>query len=142
MNRKAFTLTEIIVVVIILSITASFAFPKYQKAIRTAHERDAVLALSAIQSAGRIYYINNGAAFLSGTNLDLSALNNNFKTNIMANGMTYDYTSTAPNSYTITAFWDEAGTANDFQITAQGTPNGDLSPCCSVGYSCPTLLAC
>ena len=140
-SSGAFTLTEIMVVVIILSITASFAIPKYQKAIRSAHERDTVLALSGIQSASRIYYVNNNNQFLSGTDLDLGSINSNFKINIMANGMIYSYTSAAPNSYTILAAWDESGTANDFQVSAQGDSNADSSPCCYAG-NCPSLAAC
>jgi len=58
---KAFTLTEIIVVVIIVGITAAFGIPNYSKAIQRADERNMITNLKLIRAAAEIYIDADGA---------------------------------------------------------------------------------
>ena len=45
---KGFTLVEILIVVAIIGIIAGFGLPGYEKMVRKAHERNAILGLTSI----------------------------------------------------------------------------------------------
>jgi len=53
--KSAFTLIEIIVAVIIISILAAVAFPQFNKAVETTRAKEAVAALQQIRTGERIY---------------------------------------------------------------------------------------
>jgi len=89
-NSKAFTLTELIIVIILIGIIAGFAVPNYGKAIRKAHERDAIIQLTAIHAANLMYQAQQRTFLPQGAG-DLNAINTGLNLNIIANGMTYTY---------------------------------------------------
>ena len=62
-NKRAFTIMEIVIVVILIGIIAAFALPNYNKSIRKSHERDAVLQLQALHAANLIFRARNGDYF-------------------------------------------------------------------------------
>jgi len=47
-SLRAFTLTELIITIVIISMVAAFAIPNYQKAVRRTYERNAILHLTVI----------------------------------------------------------------------------------------------
>ncbi|HLF18510.1 MAG TPA: type II secretion system protein [Candidatus Omnitrophota bacterium] len=134
-SRTGFTLVELMVVVVIIGILASFALPQYQKAVRKAHERDAVIQLTSLHAANIMYEAKQDA-YLAGNPLNLAQINSGLNLNIIANDMTYSYTSTVATAYTATAAW------TDFTVRVNQTPiAAGTNPCCSAG-TCPTLPAC
>ncbi len=151
MNKKmkaGFTLLEIIIVVVLLGIIAGFALPNYQKSIRKAHERDAIVQLSSLHATNLMYNAQDGG-FLPGT-LDITGINTGLGINIIANGMTYAYVAGAskPTTFSATAVWDESGTTNDFTARINEKPidptnatAANRNPCCFAG-TCPSLLNC
>ena len=87
---KAFTLTELLIVVTLIGIIAAFAIPNYSKTIDRAHVRDAVTQLTSIWSANKIYKVQNGQYWPPDTNSHLIAeINLTLGLGIIENGMTY-----------------------------------------------------
>jgi len=142
MKRTAFTLMELMVVVIIIGIMAGYALPQYQRAVRKAHERDAIVQLTAIQAANIMYYAKNGAYLPVAATL--TAINTGLNINIIPNDMTYAYTRTSTSAFTASATWDEAGTTNDFMLIINQAAAGAGNPCCSTTTpsQCPTRASC
>ena len=72
-----FSAIELMVVVIIIGILATMALPNFSKAAERARIRSALAVLSAIHSAERVYYLDQGEY---GTDTDLW-VNNNYLAN-------------------------------------------------------------
>jgi type IV pilus assembly protein PilE len=95
-GRKAFTLIELIAVVIIVAIVAAFAIPNYTKTIERAHLKDATGNLIAVHSAQQVRFSEQGKYWPdSAITVDLASINTNLKLNIIAQSMTYTCTGTA-----------------------------------------------
>lgn len=60
MNKKGFTLIELMVVVLIIAILAAVALPQYQKSIEKARATDAWTTLKAIEDAVKRYELKKG----------------------------------------------------------------------------------
>jgi prepilin-type N-terminal cleavage/methylation domain-containing protein len=86
MGRSAFSLIEMMVVLIIVSIVAGFAIPDYTKSVERSHRKDAENNLLVIQAAQMMYAAKNGDYWGAG---NLAQINANLGVNIVANGMTY-----------------------------------------------------
>ena len=87
---RGLTLTELIVVVIVLGIMAGFAIPNYTKSIDRSYRKDGTVNLTAIYAAEQIYYNNNNGSYwpASGSG-DVSAINSNLGLGILSNNLTY-----------------------------------------------------
>lgn len=59
-GKKGFTLTELLVVVMVIAILASIAVPLYTRTIRKSYASDAMSVLSAAAQRQENYFINNG----------------------------------------------------------------------------------
>ncbi len=59
MNRKGFTLIELMVVVLIVGILSSIALPQYQKAIKKARATEAITVGKKILEAEKVYFLEN-----------------------------------------------------------------------------------
>ena len=57
-GRKAFTLTEVLIVVMIIGIMAAMAIPGFNKSMENAREKEARTALVAIYNAEKMYNID------------------------------------------------------------------------------------
>ncbi len=84
---RGFTLTELIVVVIVLGIMAGFAIPNYTKSIDRTYRKDGTVNLTAIYAAQQIYYNNNNGNYWTGG--DVNAINLNLGLGILSNNLTY-----------------------------------------------------
>jgi type IV pilus assembly protein PilE len=99
-SAKAFTLIELMVVLIIVSIVAGFAIPNYTKSVERSHRKDAESNLQMVHAAQLMYSAKNNGAYWGPGNL--AALNTNLSLNIVANGKTYNCTG-GGNTYSCTA---------------------------------------
>ena len=54
-NKQAFTIMELMVVVIVIGVLAAFAIPNYKLAIERAEERQMVVNMQTIIAAQKIY---------------------------------------------------------------------------------------
>jgi type IV pilus assembly protein PilE len=57
--KKAFTLTELLIVIILVGILASLAIPRFGKATDQAMELEATLALEHIYQLQNVYFLKN-----------------------------------------------------------------------------------
>ena len=88
-TNKAFTMMEIIVVIVIIGILAGFGIPKYTRAIDRAKERDAATNLRIIRSALILYQQQDGAFPAVGFLGTIGAINNTLGLAIIENNITY-----------------------------------------------------
>jgi prepilin-type N-terminal cleavage/methylation domain-containing protein len=95
MNKNAFTLLELSVVVIIVGILSVVAIPNMLKTVNRGYAKDALNNLMAIYAAQQDYAQNHGGAYIycgnTGSTTDFSAcLNSGLGTNIIPrNSMVY-----------------------------------------------------
>ena len=60
MKNKAFTLIEVLIVVLIIGILAAIAVPQYKKAVELAKTKNAWALLNSVYEAQQRYYLANG----------------------------------------------------------------------------------
>ena len=60
-KEKSFTLSELLVVLVIIGIVASFVMPNFNKAVSQAQERDAISKLLSIRTAAEVYKAQTGS---------------------------------------------------------------------------------
>jgi len=95
-NTAAFTLMEILVVIIIISIIAAFSVPNFSKSVRRARARDAVNNLTVIHAAQLIYGSMNSTFRLCNNVAAINALNGANSLSIVENGATYSCANANP----------------------------------------------
>jgi len=86
---KGFTLMEIIVVVILLSIVAAFGIPSYNNAFEQSDEREAVYNLRFIGEALEVYRVRNDD-YPNFDLLEVSDINTTLNLGILEQNMDYD----------------------------------------------------
>ena len=82
MKRKGFTLTEILVVVVIIATLAALAWPNYMAIKEKTLNREAKASLALIRAAEKIYKLEQGFYYphpAGSTENDTSLINNYLK---------------------------------------------------------------
>ena len=130
-NNSAFTLTELMIAVVLVGLIAMFGIPSYTKAVNRAKEKDAISNLELIREAVRLYMSREGGATPQNLS-DTFKINAALYLNILGQeGNTYQCVNV--NIYTC-----RATNADGWQIEFQlDTNNGAIF--CSAGPACPTL---
>ena len=128
---------EIITVVVIIGIMATFAIPNYTISIERAHRKDATQNLIAVHTANEIYQANEGSYWpTSGGWNDLAAINTNLRLSIIDNGSEYRCRKTGPN-YNCQACRPQC-TGHRFTVAVNQNPISSTNPSCTNGAaSCP-----
>jgi prepilin-type N-terminal cleavage/methylation domain-containing protein len=98
MIKKAFTLLEILIVIIIIGILAAFAIPKYIKAARKAVASEAVTNIGALRGAEIRYYQEYGVLT---TNFDALDVEN--PDTVTGSKFDYSISGNTPDDMVITA---------------------------------------
>ncbi len=129
---KAFTLIELMMVVVIIGMMAVFAIPNYAKSIKGSYGKTGQNNLLIIYAAQSIKN-NSGAGFQSGTvDTSTTTLNTNLNLGIIPNGFTYTC-AVAGSYYKCTA----ARTDASFTLMITGD---EALVCCAAG-SCPSSFS-
>ena len=127
-HKKAFTIIEVLLVVIVIGILASMALPKYIKTVERARAKDAERNLVAIHAANRIFFAETGVYWPNGGPGALSDINTNLGLSIAPNGFTY-VCSGGANFYICLATRVSA-----YSLVVDQTP---IAPHCLIPGSCP-----
>ena len=143
MNKKSFTLMEIIIVIVLISVVAAFGIPSYRRAILRSRERQAIVNLELIHAAASFYGTQAGG-FLPGNNRDIDFINQNFGLRVAAtNGTVYEYDSADPASFDIKVEITNLGGGSFFDIQMDEGPISSTNPCCEAGTgACLSLPSC
>lgn len=87
---RSFTLVELIIVVIIIGILATFAMPAFRVTQERALDNEAKANLKLIQAAQKIYRMEMGSYYPpSGSTSDIATINQNLKLSLTATNWTY-----------------------------------------------------
>jgi len=149
-NGKGFTLTELMIVVVLIGVIAAFAIPEYGKSVRKSQERNTIMELLSLHSANQVYEARSGD-FLTGTNLNLTQINTGLSINLSGLDVAYDYDFKAGKKggagrYKATATGTGGNTfsirVDEDPLVLRGAGKGVRNPCCSGKASCPSLPDC
>ena len=119
-NNRGFTMTELMIVVTIIGILATIAFPMFQTVPERSKSTEAVTALGLIRSAMRIYYVEHGTFANATLFTDGAQVTSGGLIGVTNNDLMGRYFSSA--SYTFFG----APTANSFTIECDGS--GSIAP--------------
>ncbi len=142
LRKKAFTLTELLVVVLIAGIMASFAIPNYSKAVERSHQTDAVNQLTTIWSANQVYRAQNGRFWPPDNNGGFGYLivdiNTNLALGVIENGMTYNCVGAGapPGTFACTAARKPPAPTFTVRVTEAVLSATNPDPCVG-GVNCP-----
>lgn len=99
--NRAFTLMEIMVVVIIISIIAGFGMPNYYKNYERGHVKNAESQLRMIERAQRMYFTQNDVFFPengSGNESDVADINDELNVYLILGAFSYECVDTTDDS--------------------------------------------
>ena len=133
LSIKAFTIMEIMIVVIIVGIIAAFAIPNYSRSVSQSHLQDAMMQLSAIRSANQVYYARTSKYWpATAAANNVTAINSFLSLNIIENAMTYSCTGIASGA-TFNCTATPVGSA--YTVTVTQNVLSSTNPTC--GGTCP-----
>ena len=134
--RKGFTLMELMTVVVIIGIMASFAIPNYTRSVERAHRRDATANLISLHAANQILRSETNDYWPSGPGwFDLAQINTALRLAIVANGLEYQCRDLGAVSYECQACRPSCGAGSTFTVTVNQAAIGPGNPAC--GGACP-----
>lgn len=135
-SRCAFTLMELLIVVVLVGILAGFGSASYQKMLYKSYERDIIVQLRAIQAASEIYRAQNGSYWVGAG--DHTVFNPALRINVVPSSpaTTYVYNSADGSSFSADGQYVPAG----IEILIDSSLEPD--PCCVITASCRTVPAC
>lgn len=127
-----FTLTEILIVMMILTTILAFAVPNYNQAKLRAYEKTMTGQLQMLADANKMYMARNGF-FLDGSFNDVAPVNAGLNLYLLLpENTTFSYRRNTLLDYLATM------TNSGFTLRISQSTS---SPCCSAG-SCPTVGVC
>lgn len=127
LNKKAFTLLEIIMVLVVLAVIAALAFPRYDTTVERLRSKEGANLLPTILASQKRYELDNGTPATNLSQLDISIpgieyFNAPQIQSVAGGGATIRRNGAAPKNYTL-------------QINAGGTISCTGSIICSkLGY--------
>ena len=150
-KKEAFTLMELMIVIILIGIVVGLGLPNYMKSLKKAYERDIIMQFTYLHGALEIYHTKKGRYPITSVG-DLAEINQALGTNIVpSGGIVYAYVANCATGgvflggcYTVRATWADA-LGRAFIIFMQDSPfdimNNPLNPCCETN-NCPSLARC
>lgn len=123
----AFTLVELMIVVVIVAILALVAIPLYQSNVTAAKMSEGIAGVGTIRTAMRVHAAGNngsyaGVSSLADLNISASDLAGKYFT-----GASYALSNVAATTYTITATLGTGDDAETYVINQDGTESGTFT---------------
>lgn len=128
--QNAFTIIELMIVVVLLGIIAMFVIPDYGKSRAGVTERDGAYNLGVMATAMEVFRVRNGG-YPPGALANVAVINNDLNLGVIEQNIVYSCASG------IAAFTCTANPADYGWVLAVSETNAG-NPICSVG-PCPTL---
>jgi prepilin-type N-terminal cleavage/methylation domain-containing protein len=126
--RRAFTLTELMVVMTIVGVMAAMSLPSFQRAIEQSRADIAVANLRAIWAAERLYWLEYHTYISNvGTLQTLGVLDNTIPTNTTDSMGGYKYAITEATETTMKAKVTHASDFGSFEIDQSGNVTGSIT---------------
>lgn len=92
MKDRAFTLIELIIVIVIIGILTSLAVPNYIKKAEQARDQEAKTVLKLIAAAEKIYYLKHNDYYMTDpNNPSVAELNSNLNIDLPINNANWTY---------------------------------------------------
>ena len=138
-NQFGYTLTELMMVTVLLGVTASFAIPSFTKGIDRSYRRNAENQLRVIHSANYIYRAQSGGFWpTTGTAQNAAAINAALRTNIIEYQMVFECTGVAAaTSFSCIAYYPQKAGAQ-WTVSINQNVLGAANPTCAAGtQACP-----
>jgi prepilin-type N-terminal cleavage/methylation domain-containing protein len=130
LRKQAFTLTEVLFVLVIVGVLAGLAVPSYFGTVEKARESEAISNLKTLHSAQKIHRLNNNVYF--GPSSSLSDINANLDIELEQQFFEVSIAAASATAYAAQA---ERGKkqggdgAKCFKVTETGTVTGPLASC-------------
>ena len=140
-NVKAFTLTEVMVTVIIIGMMAAFAIPQYGDMVEKADLRNAIMQAKAVHGANVIYKEKNGD-YLVGGPFTAVAIETGLGIDVMEDGLGFFYTGGNASGTITWSMEVNRNPSNTFEIEIDQDAISVSNPCCKVGNCTSLLPAC
>jgi len=139
-RKKGFTIIELIIVVVLISMIAAFGIPQYNRFMIKSYERNMIISAIALRGAGEIYFAKNG--FYPPINFQTAGIASTFNIPLAdTDRIHYGYNS-AP-FLTMVPHYDPGSGPWDFHVCAKiDIPLSATNPCCQPTDTCPTLVSC
>ncbi len=128
LRQRSFTLTELLIVMILVAVMMAFGIPFYIKTLQRSQARVAVMNLIAIHAAQKVYYANN-STYQSGA--DLSALNTGLRL-----GLTDAQSSYLGDVDTCVATSNSGAAVYQIMVIYPNSLHNGTNPVCT-GTACP-----
>jgi len=146
---KGFTITEMMIVVVLLGIIAGLAIAGYQRAFVKSIERDAILQLKGLHAASQVYRVRTGGYLdTGGGDLGVDDIDILLGTNLMEPHTIFIYNGDAATGYFGFADYSTVEGEQVFEIRIDvensitdpraAVPN----PCCVTSDDCSTIGNC
>jgi len=133
LNRKGFTLVEVLVVLLIIGILAAVATPLYLQHAKRARASEAVAGMGLIRQAQRDYRINSGTYFDIALNGTTGNIQNPLPTSVTA-GVPIPATAGVDVDMEVTQYFSNGA----YSVDATDSPT---STCTIVGKTPPACFA-
>ncbi len=135
-NRiEAFTILEIMIIIVVTAIIIGLGSVQYMKAIEQAHLQDAIHQLRLIHRAENLYFSRTGQLWMtSGETTDLDDINERLELTIEENGMTY---SCVEATRVCTAVRQAPGQPFVVSLTTTSALDNSNPACVVAGGNCP-----
>lgn len=122
----AFTLVELMIVVVIVAILALVAIPLYQSNVTAAKMSEGIAAVGTIRTALRVYAAGNGGSYAGATLVTMNISDSDLAGKYFT-ASKYALSNVAADAYLITATLGSGDTAETYVINQDGTESGTFT---------------
>lgn len=134
MRKNGFSLMEIMIVIVILSLIVGFGLPSYSKAIEKNRARRVRMNLIGFHAALTTFEAQTGT--FPATGLNLGGLNGVLGTNILDDSFGYTFTNPGGGSFSLVAVHND----NLYKFTLTQAVISPANPVCAdLDGNCPAL---
>ena len=128
--KKGFTLTELLVVVLIIAILSSVALPQYMKAVEKARATEAIELLGTLARAESAYYLTNDT-YTTGLDELGIVLPGISATPSLANTTNFQFQAVSANSTRLIVNAKRKSDSDQYHIWLIMNDQGQVDVCCS-----------